>query len=193
MAKQKKIKFLKRFGNLFSRIRAERCREKNQRGAIISDGKCVGINVCMGRKADGIKLRGVEKVVLPTVTVYENGEIEPMGLKLIFRSNEYAKPVIKAMQKPCTIEIRTAVQCWNEVGAWEVRGHSYILEATPWRIEPEPLLDGSDTTTTILFQVGRYSMSDTEEKELWSFDREGAQKAQSLGAGSVLEVRRSGT
>lgn len=153
---------------------------KRQQKTIRNDGKCVGINVYLGREADRTELRGVEKVILPTVTIYENGAVEPMGLKLIFRSDEYAEPVIRAMRKLCTIEIRTAVQLCNKAGTWEVCGHSYILEAAPWQIATKPLAGGSDTTVTIMFQVDRYSMTDTEGKERWSFQKAGTQRDKPL-------------
>lgn len=58
---------------------------KNGRLVSPADCNCVGFNAYLGRKKQGgIPLRGVKKILLPTVTMSKENIIDPMSLTLTF-------------------------------------------------------------------------------------------------------------
>lgn len=75
-------------------------------------------------------MRGVEKVIVPKVSVYASGQqVKPMSMKLIFSRNEDAAEVVEKVGQRCKLEIRAAVQRLEQDGNWSFHGHSYVLEA----------------------------------------------------------------
>ena len=135
-----------------------------------ADGTCNEFNVYLnGKGPDGKALRNIKRVIMPTVSTYENGQPEPMDMKLVFGGCEDAAEIIKLLGKKCKLEIRAAVESRNKTGQAEYHGHRYILEAVPLELKPEPLKRLGGTGVTIGFLVHRYTAT-AGGTELWSFE-----------------------
>lgn len=94
-----------------------------------ADGVCNDFNVYLnGKGPDGKILRNIKKVILPEVTHFKGGRLDPMGMKLVFGRCEDAAEIIKRLGEMCKLEIRAAVRGW-ENGQIEFHAHKYILEA----------------------------------------------------------------
>lgn len=136
-----------------------------------ADGTCNEFNVYLnGKGPDGKVLRNIKRVIMPTVSTYENGQqAEPMDMKLVFGGCEDAAEIVALLGKKCKLEVRAAVESWNKTGQAEYHGHRYILEAVPLELKPEPLKRLGGTGVTIGFLVYRYTAT-VGDTELWSFE-----------------------
>ena len=121
-----------------------------------------------GKGQNGKILPNIKRVILPTVSAYKNGRLEPMGMKLVFGGCEDAAEIIKLLGKKCKLEVRAAVSNWKN-GQVEFHGHSYILEAEPFKIEPKPLKRRAGMELAVFLLVYRYTAT-VGEAELWDFE-----------------------
>ena len=134
-----------------------------------ADGVCNDFNVYLnGKGPDGKILRNIKKVILPEVTHFKGGRLDPMGMKLVFGRCEDAAEIIKRLGEMCKLEIRAAVRGW-ENGQIEFHAHKYILEATPFKIKQRTLKRLGGTGLEIWFQVDRYTAT-VGDVELWDFE-----------------------
>lgn len=136
-----------------------------------ADGTCNEFNVYLnGKGPNGKALRNIKRVIMPTVSTYENGQqAEPMDMKLVFGGCEDAAEIVALLGKKCKLEVRAAVENWSQTGRIEYHGHRYILEAVPLELKPEPLKRLGGTGVTIGFLVYRYTAT-VGDTELWSFE-----------------------
>lgn len=133
------------------------------------DGMCDEFNVYLnGKGPDGKMLRNIKKVILPEVTHFNGGRLDPMGMKLVFGRCEDAAEIIKRLGEKCKLEIRAAVRGWVN-GQIEFHGYKYTLEATPFKIKPKPLKRQAGMGLEVWFQVDRYTAT-VGDTELWDFE-----------------------
>ena len=135
-----------------------------------ADGTCNAFNVYLnGKGPDGKVLCSVERVILPAVTTRRGNLDKPMVAELVFGRIEDAAELIANMGGRCRLEIRAAIQNWNQTNAeWEFNGHRYILEGAPVEIEQEEIEKRSRAGLTVRFLAHHYTAA-VEEKELWDF------------------------
>lgn len=133
-------------------------------------GICNDFNVYLnGKGPDGKTLRNIKKVIMPTVSAYENGQTEPMDMKLVFGGCDDAAEIVALFGKKCKLEVRAAVERWNQSGQIEFHGHSYILEAVPLEIDTDTVKRGAGLGLTIGFLVYRYTAT-VGDTQLWDFE-----------------------
>lgn len=133
-------------------------------------GTCNEFNVYLnGKGPDGKLLRNIKRVILPTVSTTENGQIDPMDMKLVFGGCEDAAEIVALLGKKCKLEVRAAVENWNHDGQVEYHGLSYILEAVPLQIDPDTVKRRAGLGLTIGFLVYRYTAA-VGDTQLWDFE-----------------------
>lgn len=150
-----------------------------------NDGVCVGYGAYLGgwNRSGENYMEGVEKIILPKMSAYNQIIPERAELIMIFRSMEYADAVIKALGEICTLEIRVAIQHFNRIErCWDIHGNAYILEATPMVVAAEPLTMFGGTGVEVRFRVSRFSATDGNN-ERWRIEWTGK------GAKAVQEKR----
>lgn len=141
-----------------------------------ADGTCNEFNVYLnGKGPDGKVLRNIKRVIMPTVSTYENGQTEPMDMKLVFGGCEDAAEIVALMGKKCKLEVRAAVENWNQDGRVDFHGYSYILEAVPLQIETDTVKRRAGLGLTIGFLVYRYTAT-VGDTQLWDFEWENQER-----------------
>lgn len=140
------------------------------------NGICNAFNVYLnGKGPDGKTMRNIKRVIMPTVSTHENGQTEPMDMKLVFGGCEDAAEIVALMGKKCKLEIRAAVENRNQNGQVEFHGHSYILEAVPMEIDTDTVKRWAGLGLTIGFLVYRYTAT-VGDTQLWDFEWKGQER-----------------
>ena len=135
-----------------------------------ADGTCNAFNVYLnGKGPDGKVLRNIKRVVMPTVSTTESGQLDPMNMRLVFGGCEDAAEIVALMGKKCKLEVRAAVENWSQSGQVEFHGLSYILEAVPLIIDTDTVKLRAGLGLTVGFLVYRYTAT-VGDTQLWDFE-----------------------
>ena len=135
-----------------------------------ADGTCNEFNVYLnGKGPDGKALRNIKRVIMPTVSIHENRQTEPMDMKLVFGGCEDVAEIVALMGKKCKLEVRATVENRDQDGQIEFHGHSYILEAVPMQIETDTVKRLGGLGLTIGLLVYRYTAT-VEDTQLWDIE-----------------------
>lgn len=135
-----------------------------------ADGTCNAFNVYLnGGGPNGKVLRNIKKVIMPTVSTTESGQLDPMEMRLVFGGCEDAVEIVALMGKKCKLEVRAAVENRNYGGQVEFHGLSYILEAVPLQIDTDTVRLRAGLGLTIGLLVYRYTAT-VGETQLWDFE-----------------------
>lgn len=100
-----------------------------------ADGTCNEFNVYLnGKGPDGKALRNIKRVIMPTVSVHENRQTEPMDMKLVFGGCEDVAEIVALMGKKCKLEVRATVENRDQDTTWGqlICFHTFLRGARRW-------------------------------------------------------------
>lgn len=133
------------------------------------NGVCREFNVYLNGKEPDKKLHNIKRVIMPTVYTHENGQTDPMDMKLVFGGCEDAAEIVALLGKKCKLEVRAATENWNQSGQVEFHGLSYILEAVPLQLDTDTVKRQAGLGLTIGLLVYRYTAT-VGDTQLWDFE-----------------------